>query len=76
LTVEVLSALFRRLLLEMLVAAHDAGRLQFFGAHAVIVATTSSVNVRRATSIIAVTRGGAPPARSEKKSSIRQFSPV
>jgi putative transposase/transposase-like zinc-binding protein len=34
LTVEVLSALFRRLLLEMLVAAHDAGRLQFFGAHA------------------------------------------
>src|SRR6202043_2032581 len=34
LTVEVLSALFRRLLLEMLAAAHDAGRLQFFGAHA------------------------------------------
>ena len=34
LTVEVLSALFRRLLLEMLVAAHAAGRLQFFGAHA------------------------------------------
>jgi hypothetical protein len=32
--VEVLSALFRRLLLEMLAAAHDAGRLQFFGAHA------------------------------------------
>jgi hypothetical protein len=34
LTVEVLSALFRRLLLEVLVAAHDAGRLQFFGPHA------------------------------------------
>ncbi len=32
LTVEVLSALFRRLFLEMLVAAHD--RLQFFGDHA------------------------------------------
>ena len=31
LTVEVLSALFRRLFLEMLVAAHHAGRLQFFG---------------------------------------------
>src|SRR6476619_1625883 len=31
LTVEVLSALFRRLFLEMLVAAHDAGRLRFFG---------------------------------------------
>jgi len=31
LTVEVLSALFRRLLLQMLVAAHGAGRLQFFG---------------------------------------------
>jgi Putative transposase/Transposase zinc-binding domain len=31
LTVEVLSALFRRLLLEMLLAAHTAGRLQFFG---------------------------------------------
>jgi hypothetical protein len=34
LTVEVLSALFRRLFLEMLVAAHHAGRLQFFGDHA------------------------------------------
>jgi putative transposase/transposase-like zinc-binding protein len=33
LTVEVLSALFRRLFLEMLVAAHDAGRLHFFGDH-------------------------------------------
>ena len=31
LTVEVLSALFRRLLLVMLLAAHAAGRLQFFG---------------------------------------------
>src|SRR6516165_5130953 len=34
LTVEVLSALFRRLFLQMLVAAHHAGRLQFFGDHA------------------------------------------
>ena len=34
LTVEVLSALFRRLFLEMLVAAHAAGHLQFFGEHA------------------------------------------
>jgi hypothetical protein len=33
LPVEVLSALFRRLFLEMLVAAHHAGRLQFFGTH-------------------------------------------
>ena len=31
LTVQVLSALFRRLFLEMLVATHYAGRLQFFG---------------------------------------------
>jgi putative transposase/transposase-like zinc-binding protein len=31
LTVEVLSALFRRLFLERLLAAHAAGRLQFFG---------------------------------------------
>ena len=31
LTVEVLSALFRRLFLEMLLAAHQAARLQFFG---------------------------------------------
>ena len=29
-----LSRLFRPLMLEMLVAAHDAGRLQFFGDHA------------------------------------------
>jgi hypothetical protein len=33
LTVAVLSALFRRLFLQMLVAAHHAGRLQFFGDH-------------------------------------------
>ncbi|MEA2961291.1 MAG: hypothetical protein QOI46_1389, partial [Alphaproteobacteria bacterium] len=38
LTVEVLSALFRRLLLQMLVVAHDAGRLQFFGEHARLAA--------------------------------------
>ena len=31
LTAEVLSALFRRLFLEMLLAAHQAGHLQFFG---------------------------------------------
>ena len=36
LTVEVLSALFRRLFLQMLVAAHHAGRLQFFGNHAAL----------------------------------------
>jgi hypothetical protein len=34
LPVEVLSALFRRLFLQMLVAAHHAGRLQFFADHA------------------------------------------
>jgi hypothetical protein len=34
LPVRVLSRLFRRLLLEKLVTAHDAGRLQFFGDHA------------------------------------------
>jgi hypothetical protein len=33
LPVKVLSRLFRRLMLEMLVAAHDAGCLQFFGDH-------------------------------------------
>jgi hypothetical protein len=33
LTVEVLSALFRRLFLGMLVTAHNDGRLQFFGDH-------------------------------------------
>jgi hypothetical protein len=32
--VKVLSRLFRRLMLEMLLAAHHAGRLQFFGDHA------------------------------------------
>jgi hypothetical protein len=34
LPVKVLSRLFRRLMLEMLLAAHDAGRLQVFGDHA------------------------------------------
>jgi Putative transposase/Transposase zinc-binding domain len=34
LCVEVLSALFRRLFLEMLIEAHEAGRLRFFGVHA------------------------------------------
>ena len=36
LPVRVLSRLFRRLFLAMLVAAHQAGRLQFFGAHAAL----------------------------------------
>ncbi len=34
LPVRVLSALFRRLMTEKLAAAHAAGQLQFFGAHA------------------------------------------
>jgi hypothetical protein len=34
LPVRVLSRLFRRLFLEKLLAAHNAGRLQFFGHHA------------------------------------------
>jgi hypothetical protein len=41
LTVEVLSALFRRLFLEMLLAAHRAGRLQFFGDHAPLASKTA-----------------------------------
>jgi Putative transposase/Transposase zinc-binding domain len=41
LTVEVLSALFRRLFLEMLLAAHHAGRLQFFGDHAALASKTA-----------------------------------
>ena len=36
LPVRVLSRLFRRLFLERLVAAHDAGRLHFFGDHAAL----------------------------------------
>jgi len=46
LPVKVLSRLFRRLKLEMLLAAHDAGRLQFFGDHAHLAdktAQTSSI---------------------------------
>lgn len=36
LSVRVLSRLFRRLFLEQLAAAHDVGRLHFFGAHAAL----------------------------------------
>jgi hypothetical protein len=36
LAVRELSRLFRRLVLQMLVAAHEAGRLQFFGLHAAL----------------------------------------
>jgi hypothetical protein len=41
LTVEVLSALFRRLFLQMLLAAHRAGRLQFFGDQAALANKTA-----------------------------------
>ena len=41
LPVRVLSRLFRRLFLEQLVAAHEAGRLQFFGQHAALADTTA-----------------------------------
>ena len=37
LPVRVLSRLFRQLFLEMLVASHESGRLQFFGDHAALV---------------------------------------
>ena len=37
LSVRVLSRLFRRLVLQMLIAAHEAGRLQFFGAYTALV---------------------------------------
>ena len=36
LSVRVLSRLFRRRVLQMLIAAHEAGRLHFFGAHAAL----------------------------------------
>jgi len=39
LPVRVLSRLFRRLVLEKLVAAHKAGRLQFFGRHAALASS-------------------------------------
>jgi hypothetical protein len=41
LSVRVLSRLFRRLFLEKLVAAHDAGRLQFFGDHVPLAEPTA-----------------------------------
>ena len=41
LPVRVLSRLFRRLFLEKLVAAHDAGQLQFFGDHAKLAERTA-----------------------------------
>jgi hypothetical protein len=41
LAVRVLSRLFRRLVLQMLTAAHAAGRLQFFGDHAALADTTA-----------------------------------
>jgi len=41
LAVRVLSRLFRRLVLQMLIAAHQADRLQFFGAHAALADTNA-----------------------------------
>src|SRR6266404_7881307 len=41
LAVRVLSRLFRRLVLQMLIAAHEAGQLQFFGAHAALADTNA-----------------------------------
>jgi hypothetical protein len=41
LAVRVLSRLFRRLALQMLIAAHEAGQLQFFGAHAALADTNA-----------------------------------
>ena len=39
--VRVLSKLFRRLVIEKLVAAHAAGQLAFYGAHAALVDATA-----------------------------------
>jgi hypothetical protein len=48
LPVLVLSALFRRRMLEALVAAHKAGKLQFFGEHANLADSTSTPSARSA----------------------------
>jgi hypothetical protein len=47
LPVRVLSRLFRRLVLEKLVAVHAAGELQFFGKHAVLASTRPSPPIWR-----------------------------
>ena len=56
LPVKVLSRLFRRLKLEMLLAAHDAGRLQFFGDHAHLADKTAFKALSRATASDQVVR--------------------
>lgn len=47
LAVRVLSRLFRRLVLQMLIAAHEAGRLQFFGAHAALADSNAFAHLPR-----------------------------
>jgi len=44
--VRVLSKLFRRLVIEKLVAAHAAGQLAFYGAHAALVDATAFSGLR------------------------------
>jgi hypothetical protein len=44
LPVRVLSKLFRRLMIEKLIAAHAAGQLTFYGAHAALVDATAFTN--------------------------------
>ena len=65
LPVKVLSRLFRRLMLEMLLAAHEAGRLQFFGDHAHLVGNARSPPFsRRSAPSGSSTPSGRSPGRS------------
>jgi hypothetical protein len=67
LPVRVLSRLFRRLFLEKLIAAHEAGRLKFFGNHATLVKrdafTTYLASARKAEWVVYAKRPfGGPEA--------------
>jgi hypothetical protein len=67
LPVRVLSRLFRRLFLEKLIAAHEAGRLKFFGSHATLVKrgafTTCLASARKADWVVYTKRPfGGPEA--------------
>jgi hypothetical protein len=77
LAVRVLSRLFRRLVLQMLIAAHEVGRLQFFGANATLADTNAFaaflVPLRRSKWVLADPK---PFSRTSRATRIASPSPI
>ena len=76
LPVRVLSKLFRRVFLEKLVAAHEAGRLTFFGDHSALSGADAFAAYLAPLRHAASTASATEPARTDRPAPVLRAKPV